>query len=190
VPHDENNNPHEWFRPQDLASFKEINCSIDVFEKMSPIDQRSLCGWDNVISLYRRTSLIELPFENIIFGEDMLWAKMALIRGWTIGYDHSCTVNHYHYSFGDYTYQRTLIAKLFILKCFDYFDNRTFGFRDYLLIIYRNFKWKSHIRWVSHNWKILYQYNKATLELFKHIKNNTIEKLESDFKLNIPIGKT
>lgn len=190
VPHDESNNPHEWFRPQDLARFKEINCSSDDFENMSPIDQRSLCGWDNVISLYRRTSLIELPFDEMIFGEDMFWAKMALKKGWTIGYDYSCTVYHYHYSFGDYTYQRTLIAKLFILKCFDYFDNRTFGFKDYLLIIYRNFKWKSHVKWIFHNWKILYQYNKATSELLKHIRNNTIRKLESDFKLNIPIGKT
>jgi rhamnosyltransferase len=190
VPHDVDKNPHEWFRPRDKPSFKLISFKHEEFKKLSPKELRSNCGWDNVISIYRKKSLLELPFEEIIFGEDMLWAKMALENGWAIVYDSSCIINHYHYSFLDYTYKRTLISKLFILKCFNYFDARNFGFKQYLLVIYRNFKWKCDFKWILHNWKIIYQYNRATSDLLKHHSKNTIEKLEFEFKLNVPIGRT
>jgi rhamnosyltransferase len=190
VPNDLDKNPHEWFRPQDKPSFKLISFNTEEFKKLSPKELRSNCGWDNVISIYRKKSLLELPFEEIIFGEDMLWAKMALSKGWAIGYDSSCLINHYHHAFSNYIYQRTLISKLFILKCFNFFDDRNYSFKQYLLIVYRNFKWKCHVKWILHNWRMIYQYNRATSNLSQHRKNNSIEKLELDFKLNVPIGKT
>lgn len=190
VPHDLDKNPHEWFRPQEKPSLRVIGFNHEEFQKLSPKELRSYCGWDNVISMYRKNSLLELPFEEIIFGEDMLWAKMALEKGWGIVYDSSCLINHYHHSFLDYTYKRTLISKLFILKCFNYFDDRNYSFKQYILIVYRNFKWKYHVKWILHNWRIIYQYNRATSSLSQHRKNNSIEKLELDFKLNVPIGKT
>jgi rhamnosyltransferase len=190
VPHDLDKNPHDWFKPQDKPSFRVIGFNLEEFQKLSPKELRSYCGWDNVISVYRKNSLLELPFEEIIFGEDMLWAKMALEKGWKIGYDSSCLINHYHHAFSDYIYKRTLISKLFILKCFNFFDDRNYSFKQYLLIVYRNFKWKCHIKWILHNWRIVYQYNQATSDLLKLRKNNSLEKLELDFKLNVPIGKT
>jgi rhamnosyltransferase len=190
VPQESNKNPHEWFRPQDKPSFKLISFNRLEFQQLSPEELRAFCGWDNVISVYRKKSLIELPFEEIIFGEDMLWAKMALSKGWAICYDNSCLINHYHHAFSDYIYKRTLISKLFIFKCFNFFDARNYSFKQYFLIVYRNFKWKCHIKWILHNWKIVYQYNKATSILLKHRKNNSLHKLELDFKLNVPIGKT
>lgn len=189
VPHDLDKNPHEWHRHQDNPSFKVISFNHEEFQKLSPAELRSNCGWDNVISIYRKKSLLELPFEEIIFGEDMLWAKMALEYGWSLVYDSSCLINHYHHNFSDYTYRRTLISKLFILKCFNYLDDRNYGFKQYLLIIYRNFKWKSDLVWIFHNWKIIYQYNLATCHLRKHLNNDTIKILELNVKLNVPIGK-
>jgi rhamnosyltransferase len=190
VPHDMNKNPHEWFRPQDKSSVKIISFNPEEIKALMPKELRSNCGWDNVISIYKKKSLLELPFEEIIFGEDMLWAKMALENGWAIVYDSSCLINHYHHSFSDYTYKRTLISKLFVLKCFNYLDDRSFGFKQYLLVIYRNFKWKCDLKWIFHNWKIIYHFNLATSSLVKHKNNNTIETLELKFKLNVPIGKT
>lgn len=189
VPHAPDKNPHEWFRPQDKPSSKVIKINHEEFQKLSPNELRFYCSWDNVISIYRRNSLLALPFEQIIFGEDMLWAKMALEKGWSIVYDSSCRINHYHHAFSDYIYKRTLISKLFILKCFNFYDDRNYSFKQYLLIVYRNFKWKSHIKWIPHNWRIIYQYNRATSHLLKHRNNNSLDKLELDFKLFIPIGK-
>ena len=190
VPHDSDKNPHEWFRPQDNPSYKVISLNHEEFQKLSPKELRSYCGWDNVISIYRKKSLLELPFETIIFGEDMLWAKMALEKSWAICYDSSCLINHYHHAFSDYMYKRTLISKLFIFKCFKYFDERKYGFKHYLLVIFRNFKWKCDFKWIFHNWKIMYQYNRATSDLLKHQTENSLQKLELEFKLNVPIGNT
>lgn len=190
VPHELDKNPHEWFRPQDKLNFKLISFNQEEFQKLSPKELRSYCCWDNVISVYRKNSLLKLPFEEIIFGEDMLWAKMALEKGWEIVYDSSCLINHYHHSFLDYTYKRTLISKLFILKCFNYFDERKYGFKQYILVIYRNIKWKCNVKWIFYNWKIMNQYNLATFDLLKHQSNNSIVKLEIKFKLNVPIGRS
>jgi rhamnosyltransferase len=191
VPHIKGTNPHQWFRPQSAPSLEKVHFkNPNEFKALSPKEQRALCGWDNVIAMYRKTAMLQLPFEPLIFGEDMLWAKMALEKGWKIIYDSSFHVNHYHHSYLDYSYKRTLISKLFILKCFDYFDNRNNGFKQFLLVIFRNIKLRCDIKWIFYNWKIMYQYNLATSFLLKCHTKNTIEKLEMEFKLNVPIGKT
>lgn len=190
VPHIKGTNPHQWFRPQSAPNAKEVQFkNPEEFIKLSPKLQRDACGWDDVIAMYRKSALSQLPFEPLIFGEDMLWAKMALEKGWKLIYDSSCRVYHYHYEFPTYTYKRTLIAKLFIYKCFNYLDDRKYSLKDMLLMTLRNFKWGKHFKWIPHNLILMWNVNKATNHLEQHIKNNTLSDIEQELAIAIPIGE-
>lgn len=190
VPHDLDKNPHEWFRPQSEPEVKSVQFKdINSFYKLSAAEKRSICGWDDVNAMYRKERLKEIPFESFIFGEDMFWAKTALEKAYKLVYDHSARVNHYHFQFPEYTYRRVLISKVFIYKSLGYSGVQTYAIKDYLLVIYRNFKWKCHLKWMWHNFNIIYYHRKATRAFLKAVRNNKIKDLEQKFALNIPIGK-
>ncbi|TXD81360.1 glycosyltransferase family 2 protein [Subsaximicrobium wynnwilliamsii] len=190
VPHHANKNPHEWFRPQSEAKAKKIHFkSKQEFLNLSPKEQRAACGWDDVNAMYRKQALLDLPFQPLVFGEDMLWAKMALEKGNALVYDASARVYHYHFQFPEYTYKRTLIAKFFIFKCFNYLDTRTYSFKSYALVVFRNFKWKCAPKWILHNFNIIRNHRKATHFLINAINNNTVEVLEKELAIKIPIGQ-
>ncbi|WP_178990257.1 glycosyltransferase family 2 protein [Winogradskyella schleiferi] len=191
VPHDKDKNPHEWFRPQSKGGAKKVKFkSKQEFLDLSPKEQRQCCGWDDVNAMYRKQALLNLPFEPLVFGEDMLWAKMALEKGYTLVYDTTARVYHYHFQFPTYTYKRVLISKLFIYKCFNYFDDRTYSYKDYALVVYRNFKWKCAPKWITHNFNLIANHRKATHTLATAIKMNKIEALEKELAVNIPQGTT
>lgn len=190
VPHDKDKNPHEWFRPFSSPQPRRIRFNNeDEFWSLAPKVKREICAWDNVISMYRKEILLRLPFEPVVFGEDMLWGKAALLSGYTLIYDYSARVNHYHYHYPEYTYRRTLISNLFIYKNFGWLRSNLFGLRDFLLIIYRNMKWKCHPKWILHNVNILKYKNKATKDLIFAVKTSRIMELEESLSLHIPIGK-
>nr|WP_321222060.1 glycosyltransferase [uncultured Psychroserpens sp.] len=190
IPHHLNKNPHEWFRPQSKGEITSVQFKDkDAFKALTPKQQRKTCGWDDVNAMYRKEALLKLPFEPLMFGEDMLWAKMALENGFKLIFDHNIRVHHYHFQFPSYTYKRVLISKLFIYKCFGYIDDRAPSIKDYALIIYRNFKWKLPLKWIWHNFQIIKNSRAATKDFLKAIKNNTLTDLEQSLALNIPIGK-
>jgi glycosyltransferase involved in cell wall biosynthesis len=190
VPHHEDKNPHEWFRPQSDVEAKSIQFKDKAsFLALSPKKQRQFCGWDDVVAMYRKQALIDIPFQPLMFGEDMFWAKTALEKGFKLVYDYSIRVQHYHHQFPDYTYKRVLISKFFIFKCFNYLDTRTHNYKSYALVVYRNLKWKCSPKWILHNFKIIYNHRKATQTLIKAVKNNTVDDLEKKLAIDIPIGK-
>jgi rhamnosyltransferase len=190
VPHHKDKNPHEWFRPQSKGSVKNVQFKDKAkFINLTPAEQKKLCGWDDVNAMYRKRALIELPFEPLVYGEDMFWAKMALELGYKLVYDYSIRVYHYHFQFPKYTYKRILISKFFTYTCFNFSDARTYSLKNYLIIVFRNFKWGYHMKWIWHNFKIIYSHRKATKVFIKNVKNNTLEALEKELAIQIPIGK-
>jgi rhamnosyltransferase len=190
VPHHKNKNPHKWYRPQSQGGTLAIHFEDAIeFNNLLPKEQKKLCRWDDVNAMYRKKALVEVPFEPLAYGEDMVWAKTALQKGFKLVYDNSVPVYHYHFQFPEYTFKRTLISKLFTYRCFEYADDRTFKIKDYFLIIYRNFRWKLELKWIWHNFKILHNHRKATKTLLKGIQNNTLDELEKKLAIQIPIGK-
>ncbi|MGV8815441.1 MAG: glycosyltransferase family 2 protein [Gelidibacter sp.] len=190
VPHDDDKNPHEWFRPQSEPKPRSVHFQNPKdFLSLSPQQQRQNCGWDDVNAMYRKEILLQEPFQPLMFGEDMLWAKMALEKGYKIIYDNTAKVSHYHYQFPDYTYKRTLITKFFIYRCFQYIDDRTYTLKSYALVLYRTIKWRSPIKWIWHNYKIIYNHRKATADFIAHVKNDTLESLERELAVKIPMGQ-
>lgn len=190
VPHHSNKNPHEWFRPQSDPQIKTVQFKNKVeFSSLSPQEKRNACGWDDVNAMYRKSVMEQMPFETVAFGEDMLWAKAVLEQGHKLIYDYAVRVNHYHFQSPDYTYRRTLIANVFIYKCFGLVRRRFNTVKDYVLIVYRNFKWGIHPKWIYHNFQILRSQNKATRTLLNALQNNMLPDLEHSLALNVPIGK-
>lgn len=190
VPHHPNKNPHEWFRPQSESQIKTVQFnSKSEFDALSPQEKRNVCGWDDVNAMYRKSAMEQIPFETVAFGEDMLWAKAALEQGHRLIYDYAVRVTHYHYQFPEYTFKRVLISNVFIYKCFGLVVSKRFTLKDYVLVIYRNFKWGLHPKWILHNFKILGSYNKATKTLLDALKNDTLSDLEQSLALNVPMGK-
>ena len=107
VPHDRDKNPVQWYRPVRETSEVEIVRS-DGFSQWSPEQQMRVCGWDNVNALYTREALLKTPFEDVRFGEDMIWAKAHLSGGGCLGYAKAHKVWHYHHQHPGFTRKRVL----------------------------------------------------------------------------------
>jgi rhamnosyltransferase len=170
VPHHRDKNPHEWFRPQSEPNVKSVQFNHGEFEKLPVEQQRSNCRWDDVNAMYRKSALLALPFGSVMFGEDMLWAKAALLKGFKLVYDTNSKVEHYHYHTPEFTYKRSMIVRLFVYKTFGNINSTRYKLIDFLLVIYRNIKWRIPMRWIGHNWSLLYTQNRARNDFNKCLK--------------------
>ncbi len=190
VPHDPDKNPHEWFRPQSPPNVKSVQFKDKtVFDALFPKEQKAACSWDDVNAMYRKSVLEKIPFMPLVFGEDMFWAKEVLQTGYKLIYDSAAQVAHYHYQYPKYTFRRTLITNLFIYNCFGYARPQSYSIKNYALVIYRNFKWNCSLKWIMHNFSIIYQHRKATRRFQKAVRTNTVYQIEKDMFLNVPVGK-
>jgi rhamnosyltransferase len=94
---DYNKNPVEWHRPIERPCLKKITINPREFSKLNSLELKSLTGWDNVNSAYKRSCLLKLPFKEVIFGEDAYWAVDALRNGLKLAYTSYSQVDHYHH---------------------------------------------------------------------------------------------
>jgi rhamnosyltransferase len=109
VPHEVDKNPVDWFRPVDSpsVSFFSLNAP-EQFEQYNALQRKRMTAWDNVIALYRRKSLMNCPFDQTVFGEDMIWAKKILLKGGKIAIQTAARVFHYHHETSDFVFRRNL----------------------------------------------------------------------------------
>jgi rhamnosyltransferase len=66
------------------------------FDRMRPVERLELIRFDNVTSCVRRGVWEKLPFPERDYGEDMAWAKEALLAGFRIAYVPTARVWHCH----------------------------------------------------------------------------------------------
>jgi rhamnosyltransferase len=107
VPHEPDKNPLQWFRPYTQPVPTKV-CFPDPadFERLTPAEQVSLCGWDDVNAMYRRSVMLEVPFRRVNFTEDGIWARDALLHGHALVYDYSARVYHYHHENFGFRFRR------------------------------------------------------------------------------------
>lgn len=110
VPHESDKNPIEWFRPQSKPQAKSFRFeSAEQFDALAPEQKKEAASWDDVIAMYRTSVLRdEIPFREITYGEDPMWAVDALKAGHTLVYDSSARVYHYHLENPEVTYKRAI----------------------------------------------------------------------------------
>ena len=190
VPHHADKNPHQWFRPQSEGNFKKVHYpQVADFAKLSPEKQRQECGWDDVTAMYRKRKLVEIPFQPVMFGEDMIWAKEAIGKGYALIYDSTARVEHYHHHNPEYTYRRTLIVWLFTYYTFDFVREGSIKKTDYLKVVYRNFRWRLPLKWIWFNWSLYHSYEKGITHFKNSLHFNRLAELENYLSINIPQGK-
>lgn len=56
-----------------------------------------MLAFNNVASAIRRRAWAELPFPDVVFGEDFAWAARALTSGWSLAFTPECVVRHAHH---------------------------------------------------------------------------------------------
>ena len=76
-------------RRQEPLSAKE-------WQEASPLERLDRIRFDNVSSMIRRSALERRPFEQGMFGEDLRWARAALLDGETIVFAAEAVVHHSH----------------------------------------------------------------------------------------------
>lgn len=125
VPHDRDKNPVLWFRP--VSGHRTWFCHFDnpdEFLKLAPTEQREMVAWDNVTAAYRRHFLLEHPFPAVDFAEDLSWARMILLKGYTLGYVSGAMVFHYHHQLPEF-----MLPRYFSVY---YYEFRLFGLKPAL----------------------------------------------------------
>jgi len=105
VPHHPDKNPIQWYRPIAEDDTVEV-FPKDKFQRASPHEKLRMCSWDNVNALYRKKALQDIPFDDVRFGEDMVWAKACLETGGKIGYAKHLKMWHYHHQHIGFTSKR------------------------------------------------------------------------------------
>ena len=151
-------NPLESFKPINaLIATKTMFTSRDEFINLSPADKTSCCRVDDVTAMYRRSALKTLPFPRVVFGEDMLWAKEALARGWAIVFDPEAQVYHYHEQTFSFSFRRSYIEQFYIWKNFSAFRKSRPLIRTLLSQLYRlsseDCPLKEKLYWFGYNAK-------------------------------------
>ena len=198
VPHDKDKNPVRWFRRFSEPEVIKRNVKdFEQFKKSSQAHQQSLIAWDDVVAMYRRTALIQQPFVSTQFAEDWIWSRDALKKGWTLIYDPSIVVYHYHHSDYRYSYKLAFVVNYHFLKFFDFKPGVPGLIVPMLRVIYHLMKhsdltFKEKLYWIRYNFINKVGTFNSHVNFLLHVNLGGVESLEKRYnkvcKL-IPLGK-
>ena len=179
VPHEKDKNPHQWFRPQSKTSVHSYQFKLqEEFNQLKPEKQFFYCRVDDVNTMYRKSILQRIPFQTMPFGEDMQWAKDAYLAGHKIVFDNHAQVFHYHHQYYSYSFNINYTLNLYQYKIFNLLPSRSISIKDFLYIVYLNFKYKAKLKWVFFNLKILWAKHKASKRFVKQLELKKINYLQ------------
>jgi rhamnosyltransferase len=121
VEHTKDNNPVEWFKPVSEPEVKVYQFKKrHEFENLTPAEKKSICAWDDVTAMYRRSVLLKTPFFRTSYSEDAIWAKEVLEQGYKIAYNYKARVYHYHLMNADVTFKRDFTTMYFRYRQFNF----------------------------------------------------------------------
>ena len=161
VPHELDKNPIEWHRPQSLPVKRKFYFkNRDQFEALAPENKREICRWDDVNAMYRREVLLNVPFQKVSFAEDALWAKDAILAGYSIVYNPAAQVKHYHYETVASIFRRTFTVSYHFYIYFGLLPSVYHHQLSYLLrmikllVLERKINWPDKWRWLKYNYEL------------------------------------
>jgi hypothetical protein len=157
VSHERDKNPFYWYRPisKPSVTIRKL-VDKDAFMKLPQREQQSLVAWDNVVSMYRKTALIELPFVQTELAEDWVWSYHALLKGWTLLHDSSIIVYHYHHQTYRYLFSLIYTNHYHLYKFFQYKPSLPSVLIPMIRISYHLLKnkelvFREKMYWIIHN---------------------------------------
>jgi len=188
APHDPDKNPVQWYRffsPPQLT-YVHFSQPEDLLN-LSPAEQRTKCGWDNVTAAYRRDLLLQHPFQRTEFAEDIIWAREMLTKGFTLAYNDHAMVFHYHHPIAAFVLPRYFSVY--------YFEYQLFGlvpipnksllwhalFTMKILLKESSVSWRDKYKWLLFN--IRYRLMMAkTIRIFRHALREGEEVLTGKYR--------
>ena len=181
VPHEKDKNPTQWFRPMSEPEIIKYSFTPEEFNLLSPDKKRAVCGWDDVTAMYRTDLKRQIPFQHTTFAEDALWAKDALLAGYTIVYNPAARVYHYHLEDAEFTFNRYFTVFYHFHKFFGYkpapggpsFMNNLRMAKT--LVKENKISWTEKLKWWKYNMAI----NKASNKVVA-VFNEAVEKGEAE----------
>jgi rhamnosyltransferase len=97
-----------WTKESGPPVVKELRDPA-LLETMHPFERYRLIAFDDVASCVRKSVMRQIPFEKRQFGEDIAWAKQAVLAGWKIVNDPGAVVIHSHNSPVLYEFRRVFL---------------------------------------------------------------------------------
>lgn len=182
VDHLPENNPLQWFRPQSEPEIQRIQFSTEEWHELSTAEKRNAIGWDDVNAMYRKSALLEQPFEKTSYSEDAIWAYQALKKNKAIVYNHRGRVYHYHNEDADFAYKRALTSHYFRWKLTGAVPRKAEKTKasDSLLLFGRVFKHgpkspSACIRWWRYNRRRIDAFNRANRDFLAKLMEGEAE---------------
>lgn len=185
VEHIGENNPLQWFRPSTPPTTRKVHHPNGAWDRLTPKERKLDGGWDDVIAMYRREALIQQPFKETSYSEDILWVDECLRSGKAVVYNSSARVFHFHLEDADFAYKRTLTAHYFRYRTYGCVPSplNSSGFKSTLSRI-RSVFFRSQLPlaealyWWRYNQSRIQAINKATLD-FHRALNISEEELDN-----------
>lgn len=97
-----------WVSGEGEPTIKHLPDPMD-FNLLSPLERWRTIAFDDVASAVRRSVLKDVPFEKRAFGEDITWARSALLAGHKVVMDPRCAVEHSHNKSTWYEFRRACL---------------------------------------------------------------------------------
>jgi len=148
VPHEKDKNPRLWYH--------RFTDPIPEFRQWKPGKPMPAYSWDNVVAMYRKSALEQLPFEQTDTTEDWIWAYAALKKEWRIVYDPAIVVWHYHHRTFKYILRSDFSVYYTLFKNFGTLPRRTGWLKRnatdiYHLLNHKELTVNEKIKWIIHN---------------------------------------
>jgi rhamnosyltransferase len=198
IPHEKDKNPFLWYKPYSAPGITEkVIADTAVFQNLSQPEQQSLIGWDNVVAMYRKSALLEQPFEETEYAEDWIWSYRALLKGWKLLHDSSLVGYHYHHQDYKYVFNSVYTANYHFYKFFKYRPKLPallipMARVSYHLLKNKELSFREKLYWIMHNVSGRIANYSSTLNFLRRLKANGeqgIEKGYNKYCKVIPQGK-
>jgi glycosyltransferase involved in cell wall biosynthesis len=155
--------------------------SLESYEKMPYHMAYRTIGLDNVCAIYRKDRLLETPFPEVDFAEDMAWARENLLMGHKIVYNPHVRVKHSHNRSTNYAFRRQVVNSVWCAKIMERVEeDLSFLTEADLKILTENLSgFVSGLRSHILGEKTRHQPKDPILQelLGRHMKNNRFERL-------------
>ena len=93
--------------------------SLEAFKEMPYDEAYRAIGLDNVCAIYKKELLVNIPFPEVDFAEDMAWAFKNMLFGHRLMYQPDIKVKHSHNRSPEYAFNRQVINSLWCAKIMD-----------------------------------------------------------------------
>ena len=187
IPHEKDKNPFLWYRPYSAPGITEkVVTNIDEFKSLSTHKQQSLVAWDDVVAMYRKSALMQQPFEKTEFAEDWIWSYHALQKGWKLLHDSSLVVYHYHHHAYRYAFSSTYTINYHFYKFFKYKPKLPALLMPMMQATYhlfrnKNISFREKIYWILHNWSGRLATFFSTLNFLARLKTGGEKSIEGGY---------